>query len=525
MAAPLVGTVAADVTGAVGGAVTPTAGTGQSRTAGNLLVVAVLATGSATLPAAPSGWLVARQQAGTSCSASIFYRIATGADSLPTVVAITGATLNAIFYEFSGQGPGGPDKTGGGAVTSGSAVTATNPGVDVLVGELVFMCGGVAQSSAIVNATAHTPNNGVSASNTVNNGASTNVSHYNFAYGVTTGKTSADSDTMSTSSGSLTGAVLAIASFQLPNVLVTPTATAVAAASVTGPLVRRSYPPTLIGYDEIAYNSSSTPRPAQNGITWQANDMIVVIASNEGSGVLGAPTLSGVTFTALPGQNSGSTTFSMSVAWWARPSSGGSGFVNGSCGGTGIIWGLSVWVWRGSDGIGTSAVSASPGTATTVSLTPTDTHSALMWAATDWQGSAVGATVGTPTPTHTDESALEGGNYSEYVYDLVDLASIAPQSLGVSGNAGTGPWTVLGVEVLGSYTSSVPQLAPIASAGGAVVALVTAAAALAPTATAVSAATGAIAVLPAIVATGRATALATATVTAAAVSSFILDCV
>src|SRR5947208_10797726 len=102
MAYALVGTAGVVSTGTAGAAVTPAYGTGENRTANNLLILTVLTTGSATLPATPAGWSVAKQQAGTSCSASIFYKIAAGADAAPTVALIASAIHNAQLQEFTG---------------------------------------------------------------------------------------------------------------------------------------------------------------------------------------------------------------------------------------------------------------------------------------------------------------------------------------------------------------------------------------------------------------------------------------
>src|SRR3954469_6967648 len=102
MAYALVGAVGAVSTGTAGAAVTPAYGAGSSRTANNHLILHVLTTGSATLPAAISGWSIAKQQAGTSCSASIYYKIAAGADAAPVVPIVTSAIHNARLLEFSG---------------------------------------------------------------------------------------------------------------------------------------------------------------------------------------------------------------------------------------------------------------------------------------------------------------------------------------------------------------------------------------------------------------------------------------
>lgn len=214
MAYALVGTAGAVSTGTAGAAVTPAYGTGESRTANNLLILTVLTTGSATLPAAPAGWSVAKQQAGTSCSASIFYKIAAGADAAPTVALIASAIHNAQLKEFSGGPTSAPlDQTAGIAGTT-TPLVATTGGVDALAGELVIGCGGAINSAARANTMTHTINNAAGDVETTN-GATSTVSHYDFTHGFTTTKAAADSDSFAFVTTQLTGAVVAMASFKL----------------------------------------------------------------------------------------------------------------------------------------------------------------------------------------------------------------------------------------------------------------------------------------------------------------------
>lgn len=100
----LVGSVGAVVQSSSGGSITTLAwGSGETRAANNLLVCFVAVDGSATAPAAPSGWsaMVATPPAGTTCTAQIFYKIATGSDAAPTIAAVSGAVVSAQLAEFS----------------------------------------------------------------------------------------------------------------------------------------------------------------------------------------------------------------------------------------------------------------------------------------------------------------------------------------------------------------------------------------------------------------------------------------
>lgn len=209
----LVGSAGAVLTGASGAAVMPAYGAGASRAAGNLLVLEVASTGSATLPAAISGWLIAKQQAGTTCSASIYYKVAAGADAAPTVPIVAGAVHSAQLYEFSGGAQTTPlDQTAGVAGTT-TPIVGTAAAADANAGSLLVASGAVLHSAARADASAHTLNNGAASTETSNAGTSI-TNHYDFTYGVTTGKAAADSDSFAFTTTQLTGAVVAVASFK-----------------------------------------------------------------------------------------------------------------------------------------------------------------------------------------------------------------------------------------------------------------------------------------------------------------------
>ena len=106
--------------------VTPSWGTGQNRTAGNLLVCAVSSWGGTTggTPPTPSGWTQALTITGSSRSVVVFFtKTANGGDSAPTVSATntgtaTFATLAAKLYELN-------DPAGTPVVVTAACGTAT----------------------------------------------------------------------------------------------------------------------------------------------------------------------------------------------------------------------------------------------------------------------------------------------------------------------------------------------------------------------------------------------------------------
>ena len=216
MAYALVGTIGATGQTAPSSGVTPPWGTGESRTAGNLLICFIGVTGTATLPVTPSGWTIAKQIAGTSCSATIYYKIAAGSDTAPTIAAVVGGVIAYQLAEFSGNATTSPlDQTGSATGTS-SPITATQGAVDTAVGELLLTCGSDFRSTGRAPNDTWTSNNATITQAGSNNGT-TSTTHYSFGYSLaTTSKASADTAVMTLSvTTNITGLAVASATFKL----------------------------------------------------------------------------------------------------------------------------------------------------------------------------------------------------------------------------------------------------------------------------------------------------------------------
>ena len=211
MTIALVGAVGAVSTGTSGQAVPVAWGTGANRTAGNLLLLHVAVTGSATLPAAPSGWFVGITRAGTTCSAAVFYRYAAGADAAPTVAAITSGIINARLSEFSGPGLSLDQTSVASGITSPQKAThaAADPTVGVLLASAVALIVSGNKSLALDTAT-YTNATATSTSNSASNTAS----HYNFGYGLSTANTVPDADAQAFTTTNVTGTAVVLATFR-----------------------------------------------------------------------------------------------------------------------------------------------------------------------------------------------------------------------------------------------------------------------------------------------------------------------
>lgn len=212
----LVGTAGAISTSTSGGAVTPAFGAGETRAANNLLVCWVAGGGHSTAPTTPAGWSVAEVDGvGTPIfgSATVFYKIATGADAAPTIAALASEVWVARVAEFQGNAHATPlDQVG---LASGATPrTATAAADDSTAGELVIAAAMISIAAAGAVTSSMTMNNGATAT-TATNDATSITTHANFGWGVTTGNTAADTAAVSSTGGTLNGIIVAVATFKL----------------------------------------------------------------------------------------------------------------------------------------------------------------------------------------------------------------------------------------------------------------------------------------------------------------------
>jgi hypothetical protein len=215
----LIGTPASASSGP--SSILPTWGTGLNRTTGNLLICPCSVTGSAVLLTTPSGWTVATQFNPTSCSANIYYRIATGGDTAPTIT-IPAGTGAAQLLEFSGNSATPLDKFG----TAGSAsspTTATLTAADTASGELFIVCGADIRSAARTPSDTWTSNH-ATITLAGNNNAISTTNHYSFGYALaTTSNTGANTAVLTASvTTSLTQLGVVAATFLLAPVVEIP---------------------------------------------------------------------------------------------------------------------------------------------------------------------------------------------------------------------------------------------------------------------------------------------------------------
>jgi hypothetical protein len=207
----------------------------------------------------------------------------------------------------------------------------------------------------------------------------------------------------------------------------------------------RASAPTLISYTEVAWTTTGTPKSTAATVSWQTNDVIVVIAGAEDISTLGVPTATGLTFVVQKQNNPGAAGTCSSGVWAVVAGSAGTNQAVSQTLSSGVKhWGFGVWVWRGSQGIGDSSEQH---TATkTVNMTPAaGADAGVVWGAFDFSAGAGPAA--TPTPTDTRQATVDGTKYSLVVADLTDQVSAGAVAYGLTVTGTTGPYSIVVMEI------------------------------------------------------------------------------
>jgi hypothetical protein len=270
MAIALVGTIGTAKVSAAGSALTTLAwGTGETRATGNLLVLFVSVTEVATLPTTPSGgWAIAKQQAGTGSSATIYWMAAAGGDTAPTINAITSGVITGQLAEFSGVNVAAIDQSAAGTASS-SPVTITFGGADAGSGELILFVTADYRSTARSPNDTWTSNHVTSVTQAGSNNGTSSKDHYSFAYGLTNSNSGADTGVAAFSvTTTLSGAALSAVTFKVG----TPTSSLPTAGSLT----MTGATPTVA----VTNNVSVAPTAASLALTGATPSVLAPAVSN-----------------------------------------------------------------------------------------------------------------------------------------------------------------------------------------------------------------------------------------------------
>lgn len=228
--------------------------------------------------------------------------------------------------------------------------------------------------------------------------------------------------------------------------------------------------PTLVGYSEANAGVASGASVTTGTLSWQTNDVIVLFGATEGgtSGeTFGTPTTtgSGITFTSATQQHQSTGSDCGGECWAvvATANSSGTFSIAPTHSASTRTKQVAVFVWRGSAGVGNSALLPTSGTNAnrTISLTPTGADGAICWMVLDWAAAAVQTITPTPAthstsspgPTALPDDALISLKYTYYFANLDDQTGTGAVSYGIGGS-GTGPFTIIAVEVKASAGGS-----------------------------------------------------------------------
>ncbi len=204
--------------------------------------------------------------------------------------------------------------------------------------------------------------------------------------------------------------------------------------------------PKRIQYNDTDFTTTGASKTSAT-ITWQAQDVIVVISASENTTTFGTPVCTGLTFTL---QKFNSTAgFCNTAVYTARPSAAGSATVAQTSSASTLRWAFAVWVYRGTNGVGASSEQHT--TTKTVGLTPlaVTTNSSVVWGAFDFSAAATTGATLTPVATNTTGLAQVAGAYSFFVGDLTQQTSTSSVPYGVTGGSSTGTFSIVALEIMG----------------------------------------------------------------------------
>lgn len=218
--------------------------------------------------------------------------------------------------------------------------------------------------------------------------------------------------------------------------------------------------PSLISSPASAFDVATTPKSVS--ITTAVGDVVVVAAATDyASSVVNTPTNTGTAQTWTLRQNSNLNGWS---AVWTTVSTAAQTTTVSAAGGSGSLWGLQAWVWRGSGGVGASNKASNGSGSPSLSLTTTGANSAICAVNCDYNARTGTSTwtainvAGTPDVTYQNAA-----DYSAYTVHWTDcggtgaktVTQTAPtlqgyelcavEVLGSSGAAFTGPSTAVAI--------------------------------------------------------------------------------
>jgi hypothetical protein len=216
--------------------------------------------------------------------------------------------------------------------------------------------------------------------------------------------------------------------------------------------------PTVISYGNSTFSDAGNTTNTVAGVSWQAGDIVLVLAGNSNNtaaGRIGTPTVTGLTGTGLTFgsiatvNDNGSNDDAQVYGWSATAAGTGSGTISStSTTPSGERNGIGVFVYRGSDGLGTP-VTLDGSSAKTISVTRVQANSHVVVILIDWN--QVGDVTVTATPTGTVRFAeAESGQADFFIVSFGDQGATGTTAYGITNHTGTVDMSGIAVEVKGT---------------------------------------------------------------------------
>lgn len=217
---------------------------------------------------------------------------------------------------------------------------------------------------------------------------------------------------------------------------------------------------TIVDSQQVVFTTATTPASFPS-VSWQTGDLIIVIGATEAwTSTLVAPTVAGLTFTAIAGTPLSATSQCYGGAWQATAASSSSGAISIGESTTPNHYGAQVWVWRGHNGVGVIGLAQS--TAITVSMAMSANSGACM-GLFDFSAAAAGFT-GTPTVNVERADLSDATHYTVWVADWLNQA-VGTRNYGITSGP-TSANTMIAVEVKElAVGGSIPVPAPLFGPG------------------------------------------------------------
>ena len=198
--------------------VTGTWGSGQSRTAGHLLVAAVTCYGTTTaqLGPPPSGWRLDRSVTANSQTTTAFFtKTAAGSDAAPALTAATTGTagdssLQVVLFDFSDSGGGTPVAAAAGAATGTSGALTVTTAQNVLASGSLGVLAGIASRGTTAATTTWTTPSGWTLAADQTGSARSQMASYTTSSAPSTGSTLSAALTHSRTSTEQSGLIFVV---------------------------------------------------------------------------------------------------------------------------------------------------------------------------------------------------------------------------------------------------------------------------------------------------------------------------